>query len=96
MSLVCLESSTDIPVCVLVAKSKWWSYGKGKDVGRLPAIRFNLVGSNSPTLGSALIFFCYKESPARREAREGVRNTPLLAAGIGCPSGDSLFLEKIS
>ena len=54
-------------------------------------VSFNLVGSNSPTLGSALIFFCYKESPARREAREGVRNTPLLAAGIGWPSGDSLF-----
>ena len=40
-----------------------------------------LVGSNSPPLGSALIFFCYKESPARRDAGEGVRNTPLLAAG---------------
>ena len=58
---------------------------------------FNLPWVNSPILGSALIFFHYKESPARpKEPKvprtwESVRNTPLLAAGIGWTSGDCLL-----
>ena len=52
-------------------------------------------------LGSALIFFHYKESPARpKEPKaprtwESVRNTSLLAAGIGWTSGDCLLRDEI-
>jgi len=64
-----------------------------------------LVGANSPPPGTALIFFCYKESPARREARDDIRNTQLLlsrrrlakpdADGTGWPSGDSSLRFRI-
>ena len=63
----------------------------------LRGLSFNLPWVNSPPLGSALIFFYYKESPARpKEPKaprtwESVRNTPLLAAGIGWTSGDYLL-----
>ena len=62
-----------------------------------PESFLNLSWVNSPTLGAALIFFHYKESPARpKEPKaprtwESVRNTPLLAAGIGRTAGDCLF-----